>query len=142
MAGRSRRDRPPDTRGPVPVLPPTRALTLASALLAEHGFREVARNGRGDSLYLARDDEPGRLRLSNHARTPKQRRGHPEVLASLVVRQPRTPSQVAAMVEAALRDFAGGQRRRDQAATGRAPTGMGARTGAASASPKPASEVP
>ena len=93
------------------ALPPPAALARAARLLAEHGFREIARNERGDSLYLAQGDTPWRLRLSNHARTPKQRRGHPEVLASLVVRAPRTEAQVAAMVEAALRDYAGGLRR-------------------------------
>ena len=93
------------------ALPRLQALARAAALLAGHGFREVARNGRGDSLYLARGAEPHRLRLSNHARTPKQRRGHPEVLASLVIRAPRTEGQVAAMVEAVLRDYAGGLRR-------------------------------
>ncbi len=100
------------------ALPPAQALAHARTLLAEHGFREVARNERGDSFYLAHGEDPGRLRLSNHARTPKQRRGHPEVLASLVIRQPRTRTQIAAMVEAALRDVADGRRRRDQAATG------------------------
>ncbi|GJD57111.1 hypothetical protein [Methylobacterium dankookense] len=93
------------------TLPPLQALARAAALLAGHGFRVVARNERGDSLYLAQDGSPWRLRLSNHARTPKQRRGHPEVLASLVVRAPRTHAQVAALVEAALRDYAGGLRR-------------------------------
>ncbi|GJD81308.1 hypothetical protein [Methylobacterium gregans] len=93
------------------ALPPPAALARAARLLTAHGFREVARNARGDSLYLARGDDPWRLRLSNHARTPKQRRGHPEVLASLVVREPKTEAQVAAMVEAALRDYAGGLRR-------------------------------
>ncbi len=93
------------------TLPPRAAIAHAASLLAGRGFREVARNDRGDSLYLAEGDGPYRLRLSNHARTPKQRRGHPEVLASLVVRAPRTAQQVAAMVEAALRDYAGGLRR-------------------------------
>ncbi|SFM04217.1 hypothetical protein [Methylorubrum salsuginis] len=114
MAARFRKNPPPGAD----ALPPDRALAHACTLLAEHGFHEVARNERGDSLYLARGDDPGRLRLSNHARTPKQRRGHPEVLASLVIRQPRNPAQIAAMVEAALRDVAGGLRRRDQAASG------------------------
>ena len=93
-------------------LPPREALALASRLLTAHGFRETARNERGDSLYLARGEGPERLRLSNHARTPKQRRVHPEVMASLVIRAPKTDAQVAAMVEAALRDFAGGLARR------------------------------
>ncbi|MGV7033706.1 hypothetical protein [Methylobacterium symbioticum] len=93
------------------ALPPPQALARAAALLAGQGFRVVARNDRGDSLYLAEGDGPYRLRLSNHARTPKQRRGHPEVLASLVIRAPRTEAQLAALVEAALRDYAGGLRR-------------------------------
>nr|WP_301288755.1 MULTISPECIES: hypothetical protein [Methylorubrum] len=81
-------------------------------MLTAHGFRETARNERGDSLYLARGEGPERLRLSNHARTSKQRRVHPEVMASLVIRAPKTDAQVAALVEAALRDFAGGLARR------------------------------
>ena len=93
-------------------LPPPQALAHASRLLAAHGCRETARNTRGDSLYLARGEGPERLRLSNHARTPKQRRVHPEVMASLVIRAPKTEAQVAALVEAALRDFAGGLARR------------------------------
>ena len=93
---------------PVRPLPPQKALAHAAALLAGHGFREVARNTRGDSLYLARGADPGHLRLSNHARTPKQRRLHPEVRASLVIGAPRSEAQVAALVEAALRDFAAG----------------------------------
>ncbi|CAO4175859.1 hypothetical protein [Methylorubrum populi] len=98
----------------MPPLPPTQALARAGALLAGHGFRETARNERGDSLYYARGDGPERLRLSNHARTPKQRRLHPEVMTSLVIRAPKTEAQVAAMVEAALRDFAAGLARSRQ----------------------------
>ncbi|MFF8803350.1 MULTISPECIES: hypothetical protein [unclassified Methylobacterium] len=94
------------------ALAPARALALASRLLVEKGFCEVARNERGDSLYLARGEGRERLRLSNHARTPKQRRVHPEVMASLVIRTPKTEAQVAAMVGAALRDFAAGLARR------------------------------
>ncbi|WP_232630409.1 hypothetical protein [Methylobacterium sp. Leaf118] len=104
----------PDGSG---ALPPLRALAEAGRLLAGHGFREVARNDRGDSLYFARDAGPERLRLSNHARTPKQRRGHPEVVASLVIRQPKTRGQVAALVEATLRNVAGHRLRAAQAGT-------------------------
>jgi hypothetical protein len=99
-------------------LPPPQALAHASRLLAAHGFRETARNARGDSLYLARGEGPERLRLSNHARTPKQRRVHPEVMASLVIRAPKTEAQIAALVEAALRDFAGGLARQASRLTG------------------------
>lgn len=94
-------------------LPPLEALAHASRLLEAQGFRETARNERGDSRYLARGEGPERLRLSNHARTPKQRRIHPEVMASLVIRAPKTEAQVAELVAAALRDFAGGLARRD-----------------------------
>lgn len=115
----------PDGAG---ALPPLRALAEAGRLLAGHGFREVARNDRGDSLYLARDDGPDRLRLSNHARTPKQRREHPEVVASLVIREPKTGAQVAALVEGALRNFEGGRR--------------AAQAGTASRTPSPTSPAP
>ena len=96
----------------MPLLAPKHALARAADLLIARGFHETARNERGDSLYLGRGDGPERLRLSNHARTPKQRRLHTEVMASLVVRDPKTEAQVAALVEAALRDFAGGLARR------------------------------
>ncbi len=99
-------------------LPPLEALARASDLLVARGFRRVARNERGDSLYLAHGEGPERLRLSNHARTAKQRRLHPEVMASLVIRGPKTEAQVAALVEAALRDFAGGLARRGKHLTG------------------------
>lgn len=102
----------------MPPLAPRQALARASTLLTAHGFHEVARNERGDSLYLARGDGPERLRLSNHARTPNQRRLHPEVMASLVIRAPKTEAQVAALVEAALRDFAGGLERKGLARRG------------------------
>ena len=95
------------------ALPPTAAIALAVQLVAARGFAVTARNDRGDSLYLRPEGSPFVLRVSNHARTPKQRRGHPEVLASLVVRGPRTPAQVAAMVEAAVRDFRAAAMRRD-----------------------------
>lgn len=97
---------------PLPPLEALEALAHASRLLEAQGFHETARNDRGDSRYLARGEGPERLRLSNHARTPKQRRVHPEVMASLVIRAPKTEAQVAALVEAALRDFAGGLARR------------------------------
>lgn len=88
------------------LLPPVAALTLAARLLEARGFMIVARNERGDSLYLARPGQDGTLRLSNHARRPRQRRSHPEVVTSLVVATPKRPDQLAVMVAAALRDFA------------------------------------
>jgi hypothetical protein len=88
------------------LLPPIAALALAARLLEAHGFTIVARNERGDSLYLARPGQDATLRLSNHTRRPRQRRNHPEVVTSLVVATPKRPGQVAAMVADALRDFA------------------------------------
>jgi len=88
------------------LLPPVAALALAARLLEAQGFTIVARNERGDSLYLARPDQHGTLRLSNHARRPRQRRSHPEVITSLVVATPKRPGQLVMMVAAALRDFA------------------------------------
>ncbi|WP_267425772.1 hypothetical protein [Methylobacterium sp. GC_Met_2] len=88
------------------LLPPAAALTLAATLLEAQGFTIVARNERGDSLYLARPDQDATLRLSNHARRPRQRRNHPEVVTSLVVATPKRPSQLRVMITAALRDFA------------------------------------
>ena len=84
---------------------PREALAQAVHRLEAAGFTVAARNERGDSVYLARDGEPFSLRVSNHGRTPKQRRNHPEVLASLVIRESRTAAQVEAMVAASLRDF-------------------------------------
>ncbi|MGU3538309.1 hypothetical protein [Methylobacterium sp. A54F] len=94
-------------------LPPLQAIALAARLLEAASFAEAARNARGDSRYLRPAGCPFSLRVSNHARTPKQRRGHPEVLASLVIRAPRTAAQVAALVEAALRDFGANRARRE-----------------------------
>ena len=90
------------------ALSPTAGLALAAQLLEREGFAIVARNGRGDSLYLARAGESATLRLSNHARRPKQRLSHPEVAASLIVRTPKTAAQIAGLVAAAVRDFAAG----------------------------------
>ena len=87
------------------LLPPAAALALAARLLEAQGFTIVARNERGDSLYLARPGHDATLRLSNHARRPRQRRNHPEVATSLVVATPKRPGQLAVMVAAALRDF-------------------------------------
>jgi hypothetical protein len=88
------------------LLPPAAAMASAARLLEAHGFTIVARNERGDSLYLARPGHDATLRLSNHARRPRQRRSHPEVKTSLVVATPKRPSQLKVMVAAALRDFA------------------------------------
>ena len=86
-------------------LPPLAALAYAARLLEAAGFGVVARNTRGDSLYLAPMGEAATLRVSNHARRPRQRRTHPEVATSLVIRGPRSAAQVEALVAAALREF-------------------------------------
>jgi hypothetical protein len=86
-------------------LPPRAALARAARLLEASGFREVARGARGDSLYLARPGCPWHLRLSNHARSVKQRRRRTDVLTSLVVDAPRSEDQVAALVRSALGNF-------------------------------------
>ena len=102
------------------LLPPLAALEHAARLLAEHGFGVVARNERGDSLYLQRAGCAFALRLSNHARTAKQRQRRTDVLASLVVRDARSPEQVAALVASALRDFDLARGRREAQASGEA----------------------
>ncbi|UMY17073.1 hypothetical protein MMB17_20870 [Methylobacterium organophilum] len=94
------------------ALSPEAARALALRLLEAEGFALAACNERGDSLYLTRPGEDWSLRVSNHARRPKQRRGHPEVLASLILRTPKTAPQVAAMVAAAIRDFSAMRLRR------------------------------
>lgn len=88
-----------------PALSPLAALDLAARLLGEYGFAVAARNERGDSLYLHRPGEPWHLRLSNHDRTAKQRRRRRDILTSLVIDVPRSPEQVTALVQMALRNF-------------------------------------
>ncbi|MGH1572496.1 hypothetical protein ACRAWG_19680 [Methylobacterium sp. P31] len=87
-------------------LSPAAALALAARLLEAQGFTIVARNERGDSLYLARGRQGPTLRVSNHPRRPRQRQTHPEVVTSLVVATPKRSRQIEALVAAALRDFA------------------------------------
>jgi len=89
----------------VTALAPAAAIALAVRLLDEAGFPVSARNTRGDSVYCRSSADAPAIRVSNHARTPKQRRNHPDVATSLVFRDPKTPDQVAAMVEAALRTW-------------------------------------
>ncbi|HEX8416858.1 MAG TPA: hypothetical protein VF641_04570 [Methylobacterium sp.] len=95
-------------------LPPAKARALALVLLVERGFAEVARNTRGDSVYLSLEGRAGTVRVSSHPRTPKQRRNHPDALTSLVLRQPKTAAQVADMVETAIRNFSAEQARRER----------------------------
>lgn len=86
-------------------LPPLAALGLAARLLEAEGFIVAARNERGDSFYLQRPGCPWHLRLSNHARTAKQRGRRTDILTSLVIDGPRSADRVAALVRGAQRDF-------------------------------------
>ena len=74
-------------------------------MLEGHGFAVVATNERGDSLYLRRADGPWHLRLSNHARTAKQRARRADILTSLVVEGPYSPTKLRALVGQAVRNF-------------------------------------
>ncbi|GJD93069.1 hypothetical protein [Methylobacterium iners] len=94
-------------------LRPAAALARAVALLTERGFSEVIREGRSESVYLKPEACSFTLRVSNHARRPRQRRTHPEVLTSLVVTDPKNPAQIEAMVEIALRNFEAARRARE-----------------------------
>lgn len=97
-------------------LPPRSGLALAARLLEANGFAVVARNERGDSLYLRPADCPWHLRLSNHARTAKQRARRSDILTSLVIDGPRSPDRVEALVADAVRNFqASLARKADQA---------------------------
>ncbi|MEE7504679.1 hypothetical protein MMR14E_16160 [Methylobacterium mesophilicum] len=86
-------------------LPPLAALGLAARMLEADGFAIVARNERGDSLYLRRPGCPWHLRVSNHGRTAKQRARRSDILASLVVDGPRSPDQIGRLVREAVRNF-------------------------------------
>ena len=81
------------------------AFGLAARLLAAEGFEAETWNERGDTLYLRRADSPFLLRLSNHARTAKQRRRRTDILTSLVLDRARSSEQIAALVRGAVRDF-------------------------------------
>lgn len=94
------------------ALSPAAALAHALRLLEAEGFAEVARNARGDAIYLRPADCPWHLRLSNHARTAKQRARRSDILASLVIAEPRAPDQVADAVRAALRNFSAARTQR------------------------------
>lgn len=86
-------------------LPPRAALEEAARILEAHGFAIVARNERGDSLYLRRPDCAWHLRVSNHGRTAKQRARRSDILASLVIDGPRSPDQLGKAVRDAVRNF-------------------------------------
>jgi hypothetical protein len=116
----------------VTALAPLAALADAVDLLMRQGFAVSARNTRGDSVYLRPEGCAYALRVSNHARTPKQRRNHPDAIVSLVIREPRRPAQVSDLVAAATRDFAAARARREAQASDEAqasgePSGAGSR---------------
>jgi hypothetical protein len=84
---------------------PAAAIDRARALLLAEGFSEIARGTRGESFYFGLPGAEGRLRVANHARTPKQRLKHPEVTASLVVTGPLSEVALRERLRATLRDF-------------------------------------
>ena len=97
-------------------LSPLKALALAARMLEANGFTVVARNERGDSLYLKRPDGPWHLRVSNHPRTAKQRSRRTDILASLIIDGPRSPERLRIHDAEAVRNFQGALARKgDQA---------------------------
>ena len=95
-------------------LRPAEALARAVDLLVARGFTEVARNTRGDSVYLEPEGCAFALRVSNHARTPKQRKNHPDAITSLVLRDPTSEAALAEAVAMALRNFSGERVKRER----------------------------
>jgi hypothetical protein len=84
------------------ALTPARAVRLAHGILLQLGAVEMARNARGDSVYLRMPGRDADLRISNHARTAGRRRHCPGVVHSLVFREPKSERQVRAMAKEAL----------------------------------------
>lgn len=108
-------------------LGPKEAIARAVAMLVARSFVEVARNTRGDSVYLKPEGCAFALRVSNHARTPKQRRNHPDAITSLVLRAATSEAALAEAVTVALRNFAGERLKRERDAS---PGGDGDGSGA------------
>ncbi|KQQ44593.1 hypothetical protein ASF58_20665 [Methylobacterium sp. Leaf125] len=96
------------------VLRPAEALARAVERLAAQGFAVVARNTRGDSVYLKPEACAFALRVSNHARTAKQRKNHPDAITSLVLRDPTSETALAEAVAVAVRNFAGERAKRER----------------------------
>lgn len=84
---------------------PAAAIDRARVLLLAEGFFEVGRGTRGESFYFGLDGAEGQVRVANHARTPRQRLKHPEVVASLVVTGPLSEAALQERLRATLRDF-------------------------------------
>lgn len=84
---------------------PAAAIDRVRALLLAEGFSEIGQGTRGESFYFGLPGAGGQLRVANHARTPKQRLKHPEVVASLVVTGPLSEAALRERVSATLRDF-------------------------------------
>ena len=97
------------------ALAPDDAINLAVSLLAARAFRITARNERGDSFYLRACEGTAAIRVSNHARTAKQRKNHPDAITSLVLRDPTSEAALAAAVAVALRNFVGERAKREGA---------------------------
>ena len=98
----------------MPLLAPPAALARAVAGVTAHGFTVVARNTRGDSVYLKPEACAFALRVSNHARTAKQRKNHPDAITSLVLRDPTSEAALAEAVAVAVRNFAGERAKRER----------------------------
>ncbi|AWN52672.1 hypothetical protein DK412_14370 [Methylobacterium sp. 17Sr1-1] len=84
---------------------PAAAIDRARALLLAEGFSEIGQGTRGESFYFGLPGAEGQVRVANHARTPKQRLKHPEVVASLVVTGPLSEVTLQERLRATLRDF-------------------------------------
>lgn len=89
---------------------PAAAIARARALLLAEGFSEIGQGTRGESFYFGLPGAEGQVRVANHARTPKQRSKHPEVVASLVVTGPLSEMALRERLSATLRDFRARQR--------------------------------
>jgi hypothetical protein len=90
----------------VSLAPPlAAAFDHATRLLVAEGFVAESWNERRDTLYLRRTDSPFFLRVSNHARTPKQRRRRTDILTSLILDRSCSPERIGALVRGAVRDF-------------------------------------
>lgn len=84
---------------------PAAAIDRARALLLAEGFSEIGQGTRGESFYFGLPGVEGQLRVANHARTPKQRLKHPEVVASLIILKFCPEDVLFLRLSATLRDF-------------------------------------
>jgi hypothetical protein len=89
----------------MPPLTPEQAVHLAASILLGFGLEEVARSADRKSFYLRSPGACRHLRVSNHRRTPRRRRQYPEVVLSLVFREPKSDLQVRTMAQTALKAY-------------------------------------